>query len=339
VGGGSLLYAVTSIFSLLCLLASPVAAQQEPCTGDCDGDGAVTVNELIVGVNIALENQGVDACPAFDADSSGGVSINELIAAVSNALNGCGVVPPTNTPVPDTPTPTETPEPGGTPLGERAFSINPTTGAAGQTALLSNVLANLGVPFPNGAMAFNAPTLRLVAGAPGPDGRAPLQLAEDVYIGVQALDTSIVCFHIIADGSTGWVDCDGGPAPDVVLTQGTGADAAPPVVTVEDGADTGPGAVLLQVIQESGFLPNGSSLDDCPLATYDPPTETAYTTGEATGNKGAVSFSWPSEGNAGENFSCDEWTTENGPGILLGPLVGFDPRAGGDSANVLQLVD
>ena len=59
------------------------------CVGDCSGDGQVLVNELITGVNIALGNQPVSTCPAFDADHSGMVEINELIAAVNNALNGC----------------------------------------------------------------------------------------------------------------------------------------------------------------------------------------------------------------------------------------------------------
>ena len=60
-----------------------------PCTGDCNGDGMVTINELITGVNIALGSQPPSACPIFDANSNGQVEINELIAGVNNALNGC----------------------------------------------------------------------------------------------------------------------------------------------------------------------------------------------------------------------------------------------------------
>ena len=41
------------------------------CAGDCNGDGMVVVNELIVGVNIALGNAGVASCPAFDLDGNG----------------------------------------------------------------------------------------------------------------------------------------------------------------------------------------------------------------------------------------------------------------------------
>ena len=61
----------------------------QACGGDCNGDGEVTVNELITMVNIALGTADVSTCLAGDADSSGGITINEIIAAVNNALNGC----------------------------------------------------------------------------------------------------------------------------------------------------------------------------------------------------------------------------------------------------------
>ena len=81
------------------LLLVPAAAGKLPppptetaapsCAGDCSGDGTVTVNELIVGVNIALGNTAPTACPAFDKNRDQMVSINELIAAVNALLNGC----------------------------------------------------------------------------------------------------------------------------------------------------------------------------------------------------------------------------------------------------------
>lgn len=59
------------------------------CVGDCNGDGNVTVDELVLGVNIALGTANIDACPAFDADGNGSVTVDELIQGVNNALNGC----------------------------------------------------------------------------------------------------------------------------------------------------------------------------------------------------------------------------------------------------------
>lgn len=59
------------------------------CVGDCNHDGAVTVAELLQGVNIALGAASATACAALDANGDGEVSINELLAAVNAALNGC----------------------------------------------------------------------------------------------------------------------------------------------------------------------------------------------------------------------------------------------------------
>lgn len=60
-----------------------------PCSGDCDGSGTVTVDELITMVNIALGNSPVSACAAGDANGDGQITITQIIAAVNNALNGC----------------------------------------------------------------------------------------------------------------------------------------------------------------------------------------------------------------------------------------------------------
>ncbi|MEO8602790.1 MAG: hypothetical protein ABI629_09455, partial [bacterium] len=69
----------------------------QACVGDCDGDGRVSIAELLSAVRIPLGDP-PDTCPAADADGDGTVGINELIAAVNNALNGC----------PSAPTPTAT---------------------------------------------------------------------------------------------------------------------------------------------------------------------------------------------------------------------------------------
>src|SRR5262249_38468410 len=59
------------------------------CPGDCNGDGMVTIDELIKGVSILLEIIGFPSCPAMDVDGNGTVAINELVAAVNAALSGC----------------------------------------------------------------------------------------------------------------------------------------------------------------------------------------------------------------------------------------------------------
>jgi len=60
-----------------------------PCVGDCDRNGSVRVDELIVGVSIALQRAALAACASFDEDDSGQVEVHELIGGVNNLLLGC----------------------------------------------------------------------------------------------------------------------------------------------------------------------------------------------------------------------------------------------------------
>src|SRR5512143_409076 len=70
-------------------LAAPAA---RACPGDCDGDGAVTVDELIRGVGLALD-QDVSRCSTFDQNGDEQVTIDELTAGVATALSSCPAAP------------------------------------------------------------------------------------------------------------------------------------------------------------------------------------------------------------------------------------------------------
>lgn len=78
----------------------PGVATAAPCVGDCSGDGAITVDEILLGVNIALGLTPLSACAPFDADVSGTLTVDELVSAVDGALRGCEAVVPTPTPAP-----------------------------------------------------------------------------------------------------------------------------------------------------------------------------------------------------------------------------------------------
>lgn len=59
------------------------------CAGDCNEDGAVTVDEVVLAVRAALGETSAAACPAADGNGDGEVTIDEILAAVVAALDGC----------------------------------------------------------------------------------------------------------------------------------------------------------------------------------------------------------------------------------------------------------
>jgi hypothetical protein len=111
----------------LILVAHPVRAAV--CSGDCDGSGSLTVDELIRAVAIALGQQSIATCPSVDVSGEGLVTVEEIIIATQFALNGC---PPPDTPTPSpsltptqTDTPTTTPSPTETPTATETPTLTP----------------------------------------------------------------------------------------------------------------------------------------------------------------------------------------------------------------------
>lgn len=95
------------------LLGAASESDAQSCACDCNGDGTVTIAELIRAVNISLGAQPIDNCLSADGNNSGTVAINELIRCVNASLGGCPdpVETPTFT---STRTPTNTPTPTAT---------------------------------------------------------------------------------------------------------------------------------------------------------------------------------------------------------------------------------
>ncbi|MFI5395104.1 MAG: hypothetical protein ACHQ9S_06180 [Candidatus Binatia bacterium] len=59
------------------------------CGGDCDGNGSVTVDEILTMVNLALGGGEISVCPAADINGDNQVTVDEILTAVDHALNGC----------------------------------------------------------------------------------------------------------------------------------------------------------------------------------------------------------------------------------------------------------
>lgn len=127
---------VTVLF--LALLA-PRAGAGADCAGDLDGNGTVSIDEIIRIVNAAMDGcpggggaAGI-GCPG-DLSGDGIVTIDEIILAIVSAMNGC---PPSPTPTisptiaspppPVTPSPTATPPPSETPPPTAAPTTCPFT--------------------------------------------------------------------------------------------------------------------------------------------------------------------------------------------------------------------
>jgi len=75
------------------------------CSGDCNRSNTVTVDEVILTVNIALGNRPLSECAAADASADNQVTVDEILQGVNMALTGC----PAPTLPTQTPRPTRTP--------------------------------------------------------------------------------------------------------------------------------------------------------------------------------------------------------------------------------------
>ncbi len=64
----------------------PCQSRHTPRVGDCNRDLEVDISELITGVGIALEMRPLADCPRFDGNGDGRLSIGELIGGVDAAL-------------------------------------------------------------------------------------------------------------------------------------------------------------------------------------------------------------------------------------------------------------
>lgn len=101
---------------------SPLSATAQ-CSGDCNADEAVSIDEIIVLVQMAMGEMTMDHCPPGDRDGDGRLMVDELVGAVTHALEGCTDTVPVPTPVVDV---------------EDLAAGNPTTPASVDVTLITN---------------------------------------------------------------------------------------------------------------------------------------------------------------------------------------------------------
>jgi len=71
----------------LVFTATPTWTPGPSCHGDCDGDGFVSVDELVRVVNIASDVQPIESCDEMADYRS--LGIDDLVLAVNMSLHGC----------------------------------------------------------------------------------------------------------------------------------------------------------------------------------------------------------------------------------------------------------
>ncbi|MEO8602132.1 MAG: hypothetical protein ABI629_06115 [bacterium] len=218
------------------------------------------------------------------------------------------------------------------PLGTRAFTIEPGILLA-DASFTGTGLFTSGLSGANAANSFSAGPLLLDGGLPDVDGVAALSLPQDAFVRVDVIDGSVVCLKLLAAGSSGSIDCDGGTAYGVESSQPPGDVGAAFTLQTGLGAGDVAGSATLIVQQQVQRLPIGPPVDCSTVTFTDPPQTWAYTTSTATATKGSLQLSV-----SGEPFDCNVWQTSGSGGRLAAPVPGSQPPIG-DVANVFRLAE
>ena len=78
-----------NLFAVLATAPGARASEENPCVGDCDGSGSITIDKLMTMVNIALGEASVSICISGDSNGDGRITVEELLIASNMALLGC----------------------------------------------------------------------------------------------------------------------------------------------------------------------------------------------------------------------------------------------------------
>lgn len=278
---GFLGHARMALFATACIALAMEGRASAICHGDCGKDGSISsadLQRIVSIINLCDGNPagcaavpGSDKqCMTADYDASGDITAAELTRIVKEEVID------------------QNPDCSGpAPLGTRVFTIaqsapdfTPPSGffstGGGATGSEVTVLNSWYIGQP----------LKLAAGAVDPaTGIAPLHLEEDAIFGWRTIQAGpVLCVKILAQGSTGQIDCDGGSAQDVLMTVDSNFSnpASPAVLTAHTGNPSRPGAVTLSVMATVDNIQGLPSPNDCVTHTFGAPSQFHFTTETGT---------------------------------------------------------
>lgn len=81
---------VAIVLAAASLTAATRSAFAQRCPGDCSGDLAVTIDELVLASRAFFGTSALAACPPADADGDGAVDAADVQAALTAYTGGCG---------------------------------------------------------------------------------------------------------------------------------------------------------------------------------------------------------------------------------------------------------
>lgn len=190
--GFAVMRAVTFGAAVALTMAAADARAQGVCLGDCNGDGFVTVDEVVTMVNIALGMADVSTCTAGDADSSGSITVDEIVSALTNALEGCPMI--------------------GGPLGRRLFTLDPQRSAF--TAVLApNFPISLGTFRGQTNGVIEDAFMQFEAGEPDENGLATIDVtgsSEYIFANATIAAITLCVKPLVPITGAGIIQCNGG---------------------------------------------------------------------------------------------------------------------------------
>ncbi len=173
---------------------------------------------------------------------------------------------------------------------------------------------------------------------PDESGVHPLRVLRDFTVGLRVADTTVLCAQFKAEGSAGILDCAGTEAHGIRHETDGLDDSTDLQSGLGDPSGEGAASLIVPVSFLSPLPPAEPA--DCLDMRFGEPITLGLTTGTAEAEVfNAIQGGMVAIAMTGENFDCDRWRTEDGPGTFLMPIASTVDSPAGDTASIFVLDD